>query len=345
MTNHLKSVFFKTLLLVIFASTLISCNNGKKWYTDFDEASAKAKKSGKNIFLLFSGDDWDKTSASFKEAVLHTDEFAREIGKKYILLNLDFSQDEFSRSEVEESASDEEKKAAKEIADRYRAKERLVLEYHVQQYPAIYITTAEGFYIDSINYDVSFTDFASFDEKFKNHQGLISRANDLILSIKKTNGKDKVLAIDAFYEATPSDYQPLLSPLFKEVPSLDEANETGLLGKYELAAAYIQSFEIANEGNVDGAVTVITSAAENSALHLDKDQKQLAYYTGAYILSLSGSHDFDRILNLLQKAYDASPNGIHARDVQSAKGYTENLVKIMSDYSSEESEEDSGLEE
>ena len=344
MTVNLKAAFFRSVFGALVVLSFFSCSNGKKWYTNFDEASAKAKKSGKNIFLLFSGDDWDNTSADFKTNVLQTEEFAKEIGKKYILLNLDFSQNEYEKTEVEENATEEEKNAAQEIAARYLEKEKLVLEYHVQQYPAIFITTPEGYYIDSINYDASFTDFASFHEKFNDHQGLIGKANGLTQAIKKAKGKDKALAIDAFYEATPTDYQPLLVPMFKEVLSLDEENETGLLGKYELAQAYIQSFDVANEGNVEGAVTVITSVADNPALHLDKDQKQMAYYTGAYILSLSGSHDFDKILDLLQKAYDASPNGIHAKDVQTAKGYTENLVKIMEEYSSSENENENESE-
>lgn len=344
MTVNLKAAFFRSVFGALFVLSFFSCSNGKKWYTNFDEASAKAKKSGKNIFLLFSGDDWDNTSADFKTNVLQTEEFAKEIGKKYILLNLDFSQNEYEKTEVEENATEEEKNAAQEIAARYLEKEKLVLEYHVQQYPAIFITTPEGYYIDSINYDASFTDFPNFHEKFNDHQGLIGKANGLTQAIKKAKGKDKALAIDAFYEATPTDYQPLLVPMFKEVLSLDEENETGLLGKYELAQAYIQSFDVANEGNVEGAVTVITSVADNPALHLDKDQKQMAYYTGAYILSLSGSHDFDKILDLLQKAYDASPNGIHAKDVQTAKGYTENLVKIMEEYSSSENENENESE-
>ncbi len=344
MTVNLKAAFFRSVFGALFVLSFFSCSNGKKWYTNFDEASAKAKKSGKNIFLLFSGDDWDNTSADFKTNVLQTEEFAKEIGKKYILLNLDFSQNEYEKTEVEENATEEEKNAAQEIAALYLEKEKLVLEYHVQQYPAIFITTPEGYYIDSINYDASFTDFASFQGKFNDHQGLIDKANGLTQAIKKAKGKDKALAIDSFYEATPTDYQPLLVPMFKEVLSLDEENETGLLGKYELAQAYIQSFDVANEGNVEGAVTVITSVADNPALHLDKDQKQMAYYTGAYILSLSGSHDFDKILDLLQKAYDASPNGIHAKDVQTAKGYTENLVKIMEEYSSSENENENESE-
>jgi len=334
-----KATIFRTIIGVIFIMSFFSCNNGKKWYTDFDEATAKAKKSSKNIFLLFSGDDWDKTSSGFKTDVLQTEEFAKEIGKKYILLNLDFSQDEYAKTEVEETATEEEKAAANEIAERYQKKEKLVMDYHVQQYPAVFFTSPDGYYIDSINYDASFTDFPAFHEKIKEHQGIIDKSNELMRSIKKSKGKDKVLAIDAFYENTPTDYQPLLVSLFKEIPALDEQNETGLLGKYELAQAYIQSFEVANEGDVEGAVTVITSVAENPALHLDKDQKQQAYYTGAYILSLSGSHDFDKILKLLQKAYDVSPNGLHAKDVESAKGYTENLIRIMKEYTIDENSE------
>ncbi|MBQ5499614.1 MAG: thioredoxin family protein [Treponema sp.] len=88
MTVNLKAAFFRSVFGALFVLSFFSCSNGKKWYTNFDEASAKAKKSGKNIFLLFSGDDWDNTSADFKTNVLQTEEFAKEIGKKYILLNL-----------------------------------------------------------------------------------------------------------------------------------------------------------------------------------------------------------------------------------------------------------------
>ncbi|MBQ3981892.1 MAG: thioredoxin family protein, partial [Treponema sp.] len=109
MTINLKAAFFRSVFGALFVLSFFSCSNGKKWYTNFDEASAKAKKSGKNIFLLFSGDDWDNTSADFKTNVLQTEEFAKEIGKKYILLNLDFSQNEYEKTEVEENATEEEK--------------------------------------------------------------------------------------------------------------------------------------------------------------------------------------------------------------------------------------------
>ena len=332
MNRRAKSISFFVVFIGLIFLTFSSCSNGKKWYTDFDEASKKAARSKKNIFLLFSGDDWDETSAGFKESVLFTEEFLSSASKKYVLLNLDFSQEQYAKTELSEDATQEQKDEAEKILSEYEKKEKFVLDYHVQQYPAMFIISSEGFYIDLINYDESFKTVADFNAKLADHQGVIENASTLMQSVKKAEGLKKVAAIDELYEATPSDYQPLLSPLFKDVMSLDKENMSGLLGKFELADSYIQSFEVASAGDTEGAAALMVSAAENSSYHLDAEQKQQAYYTGAYILSLSGSRDFDKILDLLQKAYDIAPEGIHAQDVLKAKNYTETLVKMMSEY-------------
>ena len=46
---------FIAVLTAVFL--LVSCG-APKWYSDFDSAKEAAKKQKKDIYLLFSGDDW-----------------------------------------------------------------------------------------------------------------------------------------------------------------------------------------------------------------------------------------------------------------------------------------------
>lgn len=66
------------------AFLLVSCG-APKWYSDFDSAKEAAKKQKKDIYLLFSGDDWAETSKPFKEKIVLTKDFSDEFGKNMFL--------------------------------------------------------------------------------------------------------------------------------------------------------------------------------------------------------------------------------------------------------------------
>ena len=84
------------LLAVFFASC------GSAWLTDFDAAKKSAEKSNKNIMLLFSGDDWDSASADYKKAVFNDSKFISAVKKDNVLVNIDFSQTEYAKTELPE---------------------------------------------------------------------------------------------------------------------------------------------------------------------------------------------------------------------------------------------------
>ncbi|MBR4369681.1 MAG: thioredoxin family protein, partial [Victivallales bacterium] len=62
------------------------------WYIHYDEAVRAAKKSGKKIFVLNAGSDWDGPSVSLRKSVLDTRDFQQIAKRALVLLYLDSPQ-------------------------------------------------------------------------------------------------------------------------------------------------------------------------------------------------------------------------------------------------------------
>lgn len=61
-----------------------------QWLTDFDEASGRARREQKPMFVVFTGSDWCPWCMRLEDEVLKTTEFAREVGDKFVFVNIDF---------------------------------------------------------------------------------------------------------------------------------------------------------------------------------------------------------------------------------------------------------------
>ena len=71
-----KTGIFALCAALFLASALLSGCQKKAagwngWLTDFEKAEKEAAKKGKNIFLLFSGEDWDGKTSEFRAAGIY----------------------------------------------------------------------------------------------------------------------------------------------------------------------------------------------------------------------------------------------------------------------------------
>ena len=311
---RLMTAMFAALVATTMAFTGCSKKETSAWKTDYEAAKKTATKQGKNIFLLFSGDDWDGQSATFKQNIANTEEFISTVGKDYVLVNLDFSQTEYEGANIDETtATKKEKKAADKIKKLYEEKERVAQLYNVESYPAVYLTTPQGYVLATIAYDETITTTTDYAAKIAEQSETVAKITELTKAVTAVKKIDRVNAIDALYEGTDPNYRSLLSDLMREVLTLDKENTSGLLGKYEMQVAYIDAVAKARAQDVDGAAKVFTDMCETG--HLDNDQKQEAYYTAAYVLAASSSDKYDEMIDLLNKAYDANPTSDHASEI------------------------------
>ena len=86
---------FNLIAIWIFLAALVvvAKDAGAQWQTDVEKGARTAIKDGKDILLLFTGEQWCPPCKKLKEEILTADGFVREISADFVLIKLDFPQD------------------------------------------------------------------------------------------------------------------------------------------------------------------------------------------------------------------------------------------------------------
>lgn len=332
-----KNIFTKIITSVILASTLMLSSCGKKdlWNSNFEEAKSIAEKKNKNIFLVFSGEDWDNNSAALKSNILNTKEFKKEIAPNYVLAIIELSQSEFAKTAIDDTATEEQKKEAERIIAEYEVKERILQDYYVDSFPSIYIVSPEGYVLANIPYSETMTSTADLKANIESQKELIDTMSDAISAVRKSSGTEKAVALDALYNMTVEDYRAILTPAVAEIPTLDPENTTGLAGKYELINGYADAVEkIMRDNDIDGAVSVLTDICNSS--RISNQEKQEALYTAAFMMARCGSQDYDKMTELLEKAISLEPESDMSKEIEATIQAIQNMKKMVLEMQSAE---------
>ena len=278
----------RLLLTAIISTLFVSCGSG--WKGNYDDALKTAQRKNKDVFLVFTGDDWTDDSLPFKENILNRKEFTSKYSRDYVFCNIDFSQEEFARSKVDDDASSSEKKAAEKIAEVYKRKEVLGRFYNVKSWPSVYICSYEGYVLATVPFSAEKDTTCTVEEycsKLEEYRGSAEVVKGLVKAVRGSAGTEKAEAIDALVKGSSSTYSDLFMNLIYEFPSLDPENTTGRLGFYELAGAYYLSYD-ATTKNEDPAKPFLDVIEKGN---LSRDQIQEAWYMAAY--SLINGEDFN----------------------------------------------------
>ena len=278
-----------TLTLMLL---FVSCGKSK-WYSDFDEAKDFARRKDKDIFLLFSSDGCE----AFKQDVLSSEQFEKRFLRLFVFADVDFS------SEQDTPESDE---AAQEQATLKEKNERLLRYYDVQCFPCAFVLSSEGYVLAIVDSDkASEADAEKYCAKVDEARQRAAKLKVPLEKVRNYDGIEKVLSIDELFNATDGKYAYLLKELVWEVPQLDVKNETGLLGEYEIQGAYFRSLD-AFEAGEDPAAPFVDASKKTT---LSKAQKQEALYLAAFALVNLADVDYERVLELLSRAYEMDSKG------------------------------------
>ena len=296
--------------LILLSLALCSC--GGKWYTSLSDAKVAAEKNGKNIFLFTAAET--EFASKFKDEVLASRKFRSVAGKNYVLADMYLSSGEVG------------KKSAEDLEKEGKEKSAMMLDYDVQGDISLLILSREGYYLAEVPYNAESLSVEGLLSAIDETENETRKIDALVSEVRKTEGTDKVRAIDALYEATDEKIRRPLLPLCREIPNLDPGNISGLLGKYELQLAFDDVYMSLTKDSVDEAAEKFVSLAENG--HLDRAQKFHAYYYAAYLYPLVGSTDFDRMLDLLEKSYASDPSNEHSGDISLMIEQTQKMKKM-----------------
>ncbi|MBR5932827.1 MAG: hypothetical protein IK002_02460 [Treponema sp.] len=291
----------KFLLALTVIMTFVSCSNSIEvknehgWWTDYDECLKSAKANNKRIMMVVSSDEIDKMGLVLKQDLFHTEEFISKYGDKYEFCEIDVSPslfiNAFPESNIPKDIRDDKKKskeflkerrsgkgAAKKILDK---RMKIVAVYDIQHRPMMLVMTKEGYPVFDVPYFQS-AEMEMFGEMMAYYDPLILGYEKFVEDVNNAEGLDRVIAIDALYNNTNNAYRYSLTPLLKEVPKLDQANETKLVGKYLLAIATSDTIDATIARKPQKTISIYEKVAKNK--FLTKQEQQTAYFAELYLI-------------------------------------------------------------
>ena len=188
------------------------------WFADFDVAQKEAEKTGKDLFVDFTGSDWCGWCIRLHKEVFDHEAFQKGIVGDYILVALDFPQAEEIKAKVPNPERNDE----------------LMQQHGIQGFPTILLMTAKGEVYGRTGYQ------PGGPEKYLEHVGglrksgkeALAKVGGLIEAFEKAADADKLAAWDKLADLadTQGDDSPFLGRMIdplKKALELDPKNEHG----------------------------------------------------------------------------------------------------------------------
>lgn len=289
--------------LILFSVLFFGCNKKKTapniingWYDDFDVALEVAKNENKSVLLLCYSyyDGMPGFVASAQALILNKSDFADALSDRYVCVAFNFSPEVLQEGFVGKDGGSEKINRQFKIADSYSISNAL---------PAMVIVSEDGYYICDVPFNCDSYVVDGYISGVSSKDADVKFFNDYIDQIRNAEGIEKVTLIDALYERTPENQQLLLAPLCREILSLDEKNESGLLSKYILAVAHFDAYPYWKD-DLQKVLEVYENAAMNEKL--DAYGRESIFGLCANALIIRKSDDVDKIISYFEKAVAAN---------------------------------------
>ena len=157
MSNSLRALrgAIATLALSSFALA-----GDATWFADFDVAQKEAEKAGKDLLVDFTGSDWCGWCKRLDKEVFDQEAFQKGIVGDYILVALDFPEDEEIKAKVPNPERNDE----------------LMRLHGVEGFPTILLMTAKGEVYGRTGYQ------AGGPEKYLEHVGALRKSGREVLT-------------------------------------------------------------------------------------------------------------------------------------------------------------------
>ena len=311
-----------SVLLIFAAMILTGCaekTDKYGFYDDFDAAMNAAQKKNKVIFLAITTSDFEENnSAAFLSNVLKTEKFMEYAKDSFVCVNLDFSEEKYMKAYPEDNSSEPLSGSKQKEVDKFRKKyERDMMFaniYAAEEVPVALLLTKEGYVLDELNCDSSIIKPEDFISLIESDREMIEKNKALHAKVNEGSAQEKLAAIDDLYDSTPIKYRTLLENMINQFLELDKNNETGKKGKYVVAKANVDGQHAMLQGDLEGAVSALGGIISSD--YTSNDEKQQAYFITVQLLMQTNSSDVDRMLDLMQKAYECNTESELAAQIQ-----------------------------
>ena len=275
--------FFKFFLILISISFFSCATVQTEWKKDASNIKAEIKKDEKDAFLLFTGSDWDEASQALLSMKVEHKLFSK-YHKDFVFYNIDVVRNE--------EAMDD-----RLLKNNYA----LFSVYNVGDLPHVVARSFEGDVYFSQTLKAPYNLDETVLEVLEKKASMQKLKND----IKEKTGKDKTIAIDAFFSSIYNSENHIYDDLRRIAIESDEKNESGLIGKFKVFVATLKAEKLALQKKyLEAADEYIVLLKEKE---LDKIDRQNAWYQIAFLYANSKKVANEKIILCLTNAINAYP--------------------------------------
>ena len=273
------SKIFLFISILFFGCTTVQT----EWKKDASNIRAEIKKDGKDAFLLFTGSDWDEASQALLKMKAEHKLFSK-YNKYFVFYNIDIVRNE--------EAMDD-----RMLKNNYT----LFSVYNVGDLPNVAVRSFEGdvYFSKTLEppYDLDKIALEVLEKKVS--------VQRLKKDIKEKTGKDKTIAIDAFFSSIYNSENAMYDDLRGLAIESDEKNESGLIGKFKVFVANLKAEKLVLQKKyLEAADEYIVLLKDTE---LDKIDRQNAWYQIAFLYANSKKIDNEKIIYCLTNAINAYP--------------------------------------
>ena len=185
------------------------------WSENFAESKSKAASEGKDLLIDFTGSDWCQYCIQLNDEVFSHAEFAAYAKDNFVLVELDFPQDQSKLSE-----------------DVLKQNAEIQAKYGIEEFPTILLADAQGRPYAKTGYQPG--GLLGYIQHLTELKATRVVRDEAIAAAEQLEGIERAKKLD---EMLSGIEPPLILPSYEaevaQIISLDEANEAGLRQRYE----------------------------------------------------------------------------------------------------------------
>lgn len=326
-TAFIFSALFAFMLLVSCGEKLPSPNEFG-FYTDLDAAVANAKKSHKKILLYVTMAGFDEYSEDFTKDVLHSDAYKNLFSKEYVSVHFDFGLAAYEKANNVQTMTEEERKKLEDFNIQIAKNISLARRLDMQYSPAVFFMNEDGYaFADEVYYEDESSGFGTAEKLFSmisEYKEDFDLMQELVDATKKGSAVEKINAINDIYETVDDKYIPTMASLYKQVPEIDQKNESGLVSNLYYIYVMSRAEDFTSVNDFGSAINFITQEIGKGLL--EGDSLQYAYFILGNLFMRAGSNNYAEIIGYLTKSVEVDPESELAAQIKIMLVQIEDLI-------------------
>ena len=279
-----------------------------EWHTDYDAALTEASREGKDLFVHFSGSDWNKPCQLLRGQILDHKEFIEAVAESFVLLQIDFLGSKL------------------QAAGPPKQNDALRIRFGVEAFPTLLFLDGKGTPFGHLPYQPDLT-IDHFAAQMRSYRGLREKRDKRFAEAESKKGLERAKLLDKGLDALSTEIvERFYGDVVDEIIRLDKKDELKRSRGRELAKAIgalkSEIADLARSDDLDAIAARIDAFIAEQKLNSRGKQEALMLKLGLF-----GPDEIPSALELLDQIVALDPDSENGKEAAETKFRLEQYQK------------------